>query len=190
MIYFTSDLHLMHDKEFLYKPRGYSNVEEMCEFVISNINNRVKEDDTLYILGDLMLNDLEKATEYLKKIKCKNIYAILGNHDSDERRKIYEKLGIKCSYAEVVKYGKYTFILTHWPMRVGNFDDKKKKPKFYNLCGHTHTSNKWTDFISMRAYHVELNAQNNLPVSVEKVINDIENYRIPLFYRLFKNFVK
>ena len=31
MIYFTSDLHLGHDREFIYKDRGYDNIREMSE---------------------------------------------------------------------------------------------------------------------------------------------------------------
>ena len=55
MIWFTSDLHLCHDREFVYKSRGFQSVEDMNETLINNINDCVKEEDILYILGDLGL---------------------------------------------------------------------------------------------------------------------------------------
>lgn len=59
-IFFTSDLHLNHNKGFIYEPRGFSNCHEHSLGIIDNINQVVKEDDELYILGDVMLEDDEK----------------------------------------------------------------------------------------------------------------------------------
>ena len=60
MIYFTSDWHFFHNKFFIYEPRGFSSVEEMNEAIIKNHNKVVKEEDTIYCLGDCMLNDNQK----------------------------------------------------------------------------------------------------------------------------------
>ena len=51
-IWFTSDLHFNHDKEFLYKPRGFHNVIEMNESIIEVYNKFISKDDIVYILGD------------------------------------------------------------------------------------------------------------------------------------------
>ena len=69
MIYFTSDLHLNHDKEFIYKERGFSSVEEMNTAIINNINETLTEGDELFILGDLMLGDNAVGIELLKAIQ-------------------------------------------------------------------------------------------------------------------------
>lgn len=45
--------------------------------------------------------------------------------------------------------------------------------KFYCLCGHSHTSDKWKDFRTMKSYHVELDAHHNTPVSLESIKQDI-----------------
>ena len=55
MIYVTSDLHLNHDKEFIYAARGYSSVGEMNKDLIAKFNNTVTDEDEVYILGDLCL---------------------------------------------------------------------------------------------------------------------------------------
>ena len=44
-IFFTSDLHLNHNKGFIYEPRGFSNCHEHSLGIIDNINQVVKEDD-------------------------------------------------------------------------------------------------------------------------------------------------
>ena len=71
MIYFTSDLHLCHDREFVWKSRGFSSCDEMNNVLINNIIECVNKDDTLYILGDVGLGqDTQKIVDYLNKIPC------------------------------------------------------------------------------------------------------------------------
>lgn len=36
MIYFTADLHFGHNKEFIYKKRGFNSVDEMNNKIIEN----------------------------------------------------------------------------------------------------------------------------------------------------------
>ena len=63
-VFVTSDFHFCHDKEFIWKTRGYSSVEEMNEIQIEKFNSLVQPDDTVYILGDLMLGNNDEG------IKC------------------------------------------------------------------------------------------------------------------------
>ena len=51
-IWFTSDLHFCHDREFIYGPRGFKSVHEMNDAIIKNFNDTVAWDDDLFILGD------------------------------------------------------------------------------------------------------------------------------------------
>ena len=54
-IFLTSDLHFGHNKEFIYKVRGFNSIEEMNEAIIERWNSVVNNDDDVYVLGDLML---------------------------------------------------------------------------------------------------------------------------------------
>ena len=45
MIWFTSDLHLGHDKDFVVQARGFETVEEMNAEIIRRWNERVYPDD-------------------------------------------------------------------------------------------------------------------------------------------------
>ena len=169
-VWFSSDLHAGHQRDFLYVPRGFSSIEEHDEAIIDNINEVVAPEDTLYLLGDLMLGDNEEGARKLRQIQCKDIRVIRGNHDTDTRVRLYEySLGYQMlGYAAPAKFNGKNFMLSHYPMATTNFDfEKKPWERVYNLCGHSHTKEKWdpaTDSI-----HVELDAWNNYPVNIEDV---------------------
>ena len=55
-IWFSSDLHLNHTKNFVWEERGFSSVEEMNVMLIDNFNSIIRPCDTLYLLGDNWLN--------------------------------------------------------------------------------------------------------------------------------------
>ena len=90
MIWFTSDTHGYHtnitkgvstwdDKGI--SCRDFQTMEEMTDAVIDSINRYVMEDDTLYHLGDWSFGGIENIWNFRKRIKCKNVHLILGNHD-------------------------------------------------------------------------------------------------------------
>lgn len=176
-IYLTSDFHLGHQRDFLFKPRGFQTIEEHDAAIIENINATVAEDDILYILGDLMLNDNDKGIEHLKQIKCQDIRVVLGNHDTDNRKALYGSLPnfTILGYAHPFKYKKWRFMLSHYPMATANYDDDDEKPylKVHNICGHSHIKNCFDD--KTGSYHVELDAHENFPVSIDEIISDIKN---------------
>ena len=175
MIYVTSDLHFGHDQPFLYEPRGFNSIKEHDTEIIRRWNEVVKPEDEVFILGDLMLNNNDNGLKCLRQLNgLKTI--VLGNHDSSKRMELYHEEGYDVQLAAYIKYGKYTFYLTHWPCKVGNYDDEKRHNKFYNLCGHTHTSDRWLDFAECKAYHVELDAHDCTPVSIEEIKEDIRRY--------------
>lgn len=178
-IYLTSDLHFNHNKEFLYKPRGFNSPEEHDEGIIKNWNETIRDKDTVFILGDIGMTANHEYLAYCVNRLAGRIIWIRGNHDTDKK---VEYIKEHCpnvmlvSYAEMLQYRKHSFFLSHYPTAVGNYDDEEKHNKFYSLCGHSHTKNKWQDFNTMKSYHVELDAHNNHPVNIETIIYDIRSY--------------
>lgn len=180
MIYFTSDIHFNHSKSFLYEPRGFSSIEEHDEQIIKNWNAIVKPEDTVYVLGDMCLggSDVQNMWENMSFIEQLNgqLHIIRGNHDTDHRVNMYrecENVVAAGEYATIIKYGKYHFYLSHYPTKVGNYDDEEKHTKLYCLCGHSHVKDKWLDWHD-KCYHVELDAHGNMPVSIDQIIEDIK----------------
>ncbi|MCR4689564.1 MAG: metallophosphoesterase family protein [Saccharofermentans sp.] len=183
MIYITSDLHFGHDKEFMYSPRGFKDIEEADNAIVNNWNSIVTDEDDVYVLGDVMLNDDENGIRHWNQLKG-NKHLIIGNHDSDVRIKLLkecpdtEVLG----HASVIKYDGFSFYLSHYPTITSSFEyNKRLKLGLINLCGHTHAKDRFIDEAKGRIYHCELDCHGNKPVSIEEIISDLigknESYR-------------
>lgn len=176
MIYFSSDLHLNHDKNFIYEARRFKNVYEMNYVIIKNFNSIIKPEDDLYLLGDIFLGDLESGMSLFHRLPGK-IHLIWGNHDTDARKKaisksfnVVENLG----FANIIKYNKYNFYLSHFPTCTTNFDDyiKSLKQRVLCLAGHTHSKER---FDPCGSYNVAVDAHNCFPVSIDEIIKDFED---------------
>ena len=165
-----------HNREFLYKPRGFDNVWDMNNAIVENWNKVVDIDDDIYVLGDLMLNDNDEGVRLIKGLKG-HIHIICGNHDTDARRALYANCYnvVEVVDAKRLKYDGYHFFLSHYPCLCANYDDGRSlKKQCISLCGHTHTKDKFADWDKGRIFHVEVDAHNCLPVSIEKIIMDCE----------------
>ena len=176
MIWFTSDWHFCHKQPFLYEPRGFKNQYEMNEALIRNYNSLVSADDDIYVLGDCILNDNATGLQCIKNLKG-NIHLIRGNHDSEERMNLYDSCYniVEICEGKFLRYSKYHFYLSHYPCLTSNHDDGKPlKAKMINLCGHSHTKDKFADWDKGLIYHVEVDAHDNKPVSIDNIINDLK----------------
>ena len=192
MIWFTSDWHIGHDKEFLYKPRGFTNIFDHDTAVIKNMNEVISWNDELWILGDLALgtNKTEWDRVYYN-IKCQNIKFIIGNHDTDKKLDKYidEYKFDLCGYANVIKASKTKrFYLSHYPTLCSNYDDNKNNYTI-SVCGHSHYKNRFQDMDKGLIYHIELDAHDMYPVSIEEIINDI-NFFTSSDINVQKNLIK
>ena len=175
-IWFTSDTHFGHIKDFLWSPRGFNSIQEHDETIIHNWNEVIGPEDEVYHLGDVMLNDNEHGLECIKRLNGK-IHIILGNHDTETRASLY----LHCpnietiDYARELKIGKYYFWLCHYPTVTANYDDDKPWAKhLINIYGHTHQQTKFYND-NPYMYCVCLDAHNNYPVSLEQILEDVKN---------------
>jgi len=176
MIYFTSDLHFCHDRAFMFEPRGFTNIDDHDKTIIENWNKTITDEDEVYVLGDLMLNDNEKGMSYLRQLKGK-LHIILGNHDTPRRAALYATLPnvVEVVHAAQIIYKGKIFYLSHYPTITSAGEAQKDPGKIvYSLFGHTHQqTNFYND--SYFIYHVGLDSHNNYPVSIEQVIEDCHN---------------
>lgn len=170
-IFLTSDLHLCHNREFIYGPRGFTNVEDHDETIVRNWNNVVSSEDDVYILGDLMLNDNENGIKLLKQLNGRK-HIILGNHDTAIRERLYLEEGICVEppkWADILHYKGYHFYLSHFPAMTGNLEKESLKQVTINLFGHTHQKEQFYQDIPFM-FHVGLDSNNNTPVLLDNII--------------------
>lgn len=171
-VWVTSDFHFGHDKDFIWKERGFVSVEEMDEILIENFNSRVKPEDEVYILGDCIMGfHLEEGIKKLKKLNGKLIL-IAGNRDTNKKIELFKEENIfeYISFADLIKIGKFSILLSHYPTIVSN----TTKDKIVNFHGHTHSKSKFSEFNC--CYHVGVDAHNNYPVNLEEGLKEFKAY--------------
>ena len=174
MIWFTSDMHLGHDKDFVTKARGFETVEEMNAEIIRRWNERVYPDDDVYVLGDLTLGDVEEGIRLIAKLNG-YLHIMRGNHDTDKKVERYLELPnvVSVQYADVLKYGKAVFWMGHYPTITANYDDDKPWAKHVVcLFGHTHQEQPFYNG-NPYMYNVGMDAHNCTPITIDEIIADI-----------------
>jgi len=90
-VFVTSDTHFGHKNickgstvwtgDSYDRARDFPSFLEMDETLFNNINQLVKEDDTLYHLGDFAFGNNSNIINARRRIKCKDVRLIIGNHD-------------------------------------------------------------------------------------------------------------
>ncbi len=173
MIWFTSDPHFNHNKEFIWKVRGFNSCDEMNEYIVRKWNETVQPDDEVYLLGDIMLGP-EQGIHYLERLSG-HIHIICGNHDTDSRIELYKQ----CWNVEDVQWALrkkikcYHFYMSHFPTFTANIEKESLKQCTINLFGHTHQQTNFylaypfLSHVGMDSHHCEL-------VSIDQIIDEIE----------------
>lgn len=80
MNFYIADTHFGHSNVIKFDNRPFENVEEMDKKMIEYWNNRVTDDDDVYIIGDFVYRSDKPISWYCNKLKGKK-HLILGNHD-------------------------------------------------------------------------------------------------------------
>ena len=110
--------------------RPFTSTEEMNETMIERHNAKVKEQDTVYFLGDVVIN--KKYLELVKRMNGRKIL-IRGNHDifKDED---YRSVGFEQMHGVRVFVDK--FILSHIPLHPDCVSERFR----VNVHGHLHAN--------------------------------------------------
>lgn len=116
-IWITSDLHFFHKRimEFCPKTRPWKSVEEMNKALVDAWNTTVKQNDTIYFLGDLSFGKAEPTEEILKNLSG-NKYLVYGNHCGALREGWAKKYFIH--RADILDYtiAGHKVVMCHFPM--------------------------------------------------------------------------
>ena len=180
MIFLTSDLHFNHDREFVWKVRGFNSVQEMNETIVKNWNSIVGPNDTVYVLGDLCLGgggpEVLAANKVLIESLNGRLHIIRGNHDTGPRVRMYETCANvvdEVKWADMLHYRGYHFYLSHFPTLTSNLERESLKQCTCNLFGHTHqTTNFHLDMPYL--YHVGVDSHNCCPMNLDDIIEEMK----------------
>lgn len=186
MIWLTSDTHFWHKNIIELGKRPYADLDEMHEALIKNWNDRVRPEDTIYVLGDMnfgSFKDFEPIAKRLNGIKV----LIRGNHDklSDGQ---YRKLGFTVYHELTMKIAGQMCRFSHYPyappwykrlfMGKHKLRYLERRPARIKgeilIHGHSHSPNK----VYENSIHVGCEAWSCRPVKIneiESLINKINN---------------
>ncbi len=175
-IWFTSDTHLGHANILRYCNRPFKSLDIMNDTIIKNWNERVKEEDTVYFLGDFSFRnspggkhgegEIFKAEYYRKQLKG-NIVFIKGNHDANNSLKTHL---VKAT----LYYANKSISLTHRPEHVDTRCD-------LHFVGHVH--NAWK-FKRIRIHehiidlmNVGVDVYNFRPIEFDEIMRDYNKWK-------------
>lgn len=170
-VWFTSDLHFWHKNICKYCNRPFETMEEMNQALIDNWNSVVKEDDTVFVLGDMGFCGYDKLEPLMSQLNGKK-YLIQGNHDSDKIVfRLYEANIIEGYYKmhEVTIIGDAEcpdqhLTLCHFPM----IDWPDKERGAWMVHGHQHQLPE-TPSCSVKHWDVGVDKNNLKPISFEQL---------------------
>ena len=134
MIYYISDLHLGHRRVIEMDSRPFETIEQMDETIMARWNERVTEEDDVYIVGDFAYHNAYTAGWYLRRLRGRK-HLIIGNHDYNT---VQDEKALEC-FASVEKMLRITdngrtVCLCHYPIAEWN----GKRHGGYHVYGHLH----------------------------------------------------
>lgn len=198
-IFAVSDLHYDHDKDFIWRKRGFSSVEESNEKLVERWNQTCNESSIVFHLGDFVFGDPNAAKfEYLiKTLNFGTLFILPGNHTSGYRQKYFEILGkqFKVSNQEVypleynegskrvvflpnlvdVHVNGVPYVLCHYPIASWQSQGKGS----IHLSGHTHSNYPPTARESGFGYQIDVGIENfGRPVSFTEIDDIIKTRNI------------
>ena len=170
MVYFISDLHFGHENIIKYCNRPFDSTAEMDEELIKKWNEKVKPEDTVYVLGDIALSKFK--VDLIVRLNGKK-HLIIGNHDYHNLKVIKN---LKCfnsiSYMKVIKHKGKTLTLCHFPTYSFIGD--------YLIYGHVHNNEKDESWLAIRKNPQTLNASVEIngyaPVTFEELVENNKIY--------------
>ena len=173
---YTSDLHFGHENVIRFDDRPFSDIEEMDRTLIELWNARVRNEDTVYIVGDFCYRNKRPAAWYLKQLKGRKIL-IFGNHDiglmkDPEALSFFEETD---KMMHVSDQGEQ-ICLCHYPLAEWN----KYHRGSWHIYGHIHNRREDTYYFMRNRDHA-LNAgcmiNGYMPVSFRELVQNNERFR-------------
>lgn len=156
--FYISDYHFFHELSLRRSRNEFQSVEEMNETIVARHNQKVTNEDHVYILGDVVVceeKDLESSlSQTIDRMKG-HLHLILGNHDMKFRENpIFLKRFETVDDALWLKDGKKNLQLFHYPILMWY----RKTKGAYHLYGHLHNEIKGEEVRWLMKESAALNA--------------------------------
>ena len=190
MVFFISDTHFNHRGSLLWNDRtvrpNFESVKEMNDLMINNWNKVVKNEDTVYFLGDFAYKCPKYMAESTFWILNGKKHLIIGNHDYNlaaKFEKCWESMAHRMQYDFTDDNGvKREIIMDHYPLLSWRHSNHGS----WHLHGHTHGSIQHLS-VGVNRYDCSVEVNNYSPISLDQVC---KIFRMKEFERESKNDIK
>lgn len=171
-IWFIADLHIGHKNILFHQPnriepmslKDDKDIEGHDSYIVETWLSQTKENDHIYVLGDMIMGSQEFAIRVLNRLKsngCK-IHLLVGNHDKSIRTMTNMFESIDLIKRVVFKKNEFEFldadfevILSHYPLK--SWEGKCRGSM--NLYGHVHDNALWVDEDDDLCFNVGLDSK-------------------------------
>ena len=158
MIYYISDTHFRDQAIFDKCKRPFQSLKEMEETIINNWNNKVNDEDIVYVLGDISKDDDSSSIEIFKRLKGHK-HLIVGNHDNliledIKKSNVFESI----KFIDLLIDNNRKVCICHYPL----MDWMEFNRQGMLVYGHIHnkTQNNGYAYKMMKDYYRDLPAYN------------------------------
>jgi calcineurin-like phosphoesterase family protein len=176
--WFTSDLHLGHQRIIELCDRPYSNVDEMNQALIDNWNTRVANGDHVYVLGDVAMGKIANTLPLAGLLKGTK-FLVPGNHDRcwignkkvrEQDVRIYEEVGFHVLQSQ---HRHLRWLLCHFPMTgdsqgVDRYAEHRPTLQGSSAIIHGHVHNQWK--VNGKQINVGVDVWDYRPAHYDEVI--------------------
>ena len=160
--FFIADTHFGEDNIRRYENRPFACANEMDEALILNWNSAVKNNDTVFMLGDFGADGAEK--DLLSRLNGQKLL-LKGNHDV-KSNDFYRQAGFEEVYDMPVLY-KGFWLLSHEPLYVNS------NMPYANIFGHVHANPMYKNYSSQH-FCVCAERIDYTPVSFEEIARRVK----------------
>ncbi len=188
MIFYISDTHFGDQKVFDKCRRPFSDLQEMQNAIIKKWKRKVKADDDIYVLGDLV--DTEKADliEVFRNLPGKK-HLLVGNHDLEILSVIKNsKIFISLDFIKLIEDSNHKICLCHFPL----MDWMEFNRNGYHIFGHVHNKSAVNGiayaqikqyYLDKLAFNASVDICNFEPKTLDELIKlKKENINDPYIY--------
>lgn len=169
-VFVTSDLFIGRENIIKLANRPFKSVNEMNMTLINNWNNKVTNDDIVYVLGNLAWDPLT-AEVVVSKLNGK-IFVMLGQYD-DSLNEIakYHQGKINIIPYQIVADSESNIVFSHWPLTIWSGKDMGH----IHVHGHAYNSMK-TDLTKENRVNVCTDHWQFAPIDLNYIIELIHDF--------------
>lgn len=176
MIYYISDIHFSDQRVFDKCNKPFEDLDDYKNEIIKRWNNKVSQNDTVYVLGDISDGvDKNSITIFNKLNGTKHL--IVGNHDEPILEEIVESRAFESvQFIKLIDDGNRKVCLCHYPL----MDWMEFSRDGYHVYGHVHNKTNLNNhayveikkyYKNKRAFNASVDVTNYEPVTLDEMIS-------------------